>query len=66
MIAKPDDKVVSWLDSFAALNHLNVAFFLELCGAKDGEDTHMGKFTMLHSGMISKLLKFMLLFFPCM
>lgn len=50
MIAKPDDKVVSWLDSFAALNNFNIAFLLELCGAKDGEDSHVGKFTMLHSG----------------
>lgn len=49
MIAKPDDKVVSWLDSFAALNNFNIAFLLELCGSKDGEDSHVGKFTMLHS-----------------
>lgn len=49
MIAKPDEKVVSWLDSFATLNHLSVAFSLELCGSKDGEESHLGKFTMLHT-----------------
>ncbi|KAJ1520583.1 hypothetical protein ONE63_003695 [Megalurothrips usitatus] len=49
MIAKPDDKVVSWVDSFAASNNANVAFLLELCGSRDGEDSHIGKFSMLHS-----------------
>lgn len=50
MIGKPDDKVVSWIDSFIDFKHPHVSFTLELCGNKDGEDTHYGTFGVLYTG----------------
>lgn len=65
MIGKPDDKVVSWLDAFVAFQHPHTSFVLELCGNKDGEDTHSGKFSVVYSGKTMFLLNSFLQLLLC-